>query len=242
MARIRTVKPTHWQDKELSKISLPAHLLWIASWNFSDDKGIFEADVLLLKAQIFPRRTDIRVDQVSQWLDQLVKARFIIPFTFEYESYYITRTFETHQRIDKPQPSKIPDEIIFKVFQEHSKNIPRTILPVKDSKVIVEESSVQVYRKFAHLKISFNEFDQLNIEYTKKEIDAILDDIQNYKKNTNYNSLYLTALKWLKKEHSQEKKQNGNTKFTKPSKFDTALEANLRIKQFIENEDLHDPG
>lgn len=241
MARIRTVKPTHWQDKELSKISLPAHLLWIGSWNFSDDKGIFESDPLFLKAQIFPRRTDIRIDQVSQWLDQLVKARFIIPFTYNGESYYITRTFEAHQRIDKPQASKIPDEIIFKVFQEHSTNVPRTILPVEDSKVIVEESSVQVYRKFAHLKISFNEFDQLNIEYTKKEIDAILDDIQNYKKNTNYNSLYLTALKWLKKEHSQEKKQNGNNKSGSKSKFDTLVETNQGIREFIKNDHLSEP-
>src|SRR6476646_10156048 len=112
MPRIRTVKPTHWNDKELSRISLQAHLLWIATWNFSDDEGVLEGDTLLLKSQIFPRRTDISVDQIQTWLDQLVTARFIIPFTHKGEGYYISRTFKTHQRIDKPQPSNIPSESI----------------------------------------------------------------------------------------------------------------------------------
>jgi hypothetical protein len=133
MPRIRTIKPTHWNDKQLAGISLSAHLLWIASWNFSDDKGIFEGDPLLLKSQIFPRRTDIRIEQISQWLDQLVTARFIIPFDYKGQGYYISRTFETHQRIDKPQPSSIPSDFIEKVFQEYSKNIPGTVTPVLES-------------------------------------------------------------------------------------------------------------
>lgn len=122
MPRIRTTKPEHWNDKELINISLQAHLLWIASWNFSDDEGIFENDPSLLRSQVFPRRADIRLESVSQWLGQLVKARFIIPFTHNGRSYYISRTFKAHQRIDKPQPSKVPSDIIKRILQDHSEN------------------------------------------------------------------------------------------------------------------------
>lgn len=137
MARIRTIKPQHWSDKELSNISLQAHLLWIALWNFSDDEGVFENDVILIKSQVFPRRTDVRVEQVSQWVDQLVKARFVIPFTFNGNGYYIHRTFKAHQKIDKPQPSKIPSEVIRGVFDEQSTNVRPCIVEesiVKESK------------------------------------------------------------------------------------------------------------
>jgi hypothetical protein len=134
MPRIRTIKPEHWNDKELPKIPLQAHLLWIATWNFSDDEGIFENDPILIKSQIFPRRTDVRVEQVSQWLDQLAKARFIVPFEYENQGYYIHRTFKTHQKIDKPQKSKIPSEVIRRVFDECSTNVQSCIVEESNSK------------------------------------------------------------------------------------------------------------
>lgn len=173
MARIRTIKPTHWSDKELPKISLQAHLLWIATWNFSDDRGIFEADPLLIKSNIFPRRTDIRVDQINIWLGQLVKARFIIPFEFDGEGYYISRTFEAHQRIDKPQPSKIPVEAILEAFQEYSKNVPGTVVPVEYS--IVEESngSGAIGDPSARTPEEKEAFDKL-VEWVKEKAPRVL--------------------------------------------------------------------
>ena len=58
------------------------------------------------------------------------------------------------------------------------------------------------YRVIKHLKLSFEEFEKLkNSGYSTEQIDSILDSVENYKKNTKYNSLYLTAKKWLEKEH-----------------------------------------
>ena len=136
MARIRTIKPGHVNDKELAKVSLSAHLFWVLSWCFSDDEGVMENDPLLLKSQLFPRRTDIRMEQVQLWIDQLIKARFMIPFTHNGECYLIHRTFKTHQKIDRPQPSKIPENVIRRILDESSTTQQPCI--VKES--IVEES------------------------------------------------------------------------------------------------------
>jgi hypothetical protein len=158
MPRIRTVKPEHWNDKELSKISFQAHLFWIGTWNFSDDEGVFEDDVNLLKSQIFPRRTDVRVEQVTQWLDQLVKARFIIPFVFNNQGYYIHRTFKIHQKIDRPQPSKIPENVIRGIIDECSSNVRPCIgeerksigeesKPAKPPPILVEYPFGEIFKK-----------------------------------------------------------------------------------------------
>ena len=61
-----------------------------------------------------------------------------------------------------------------------------------------------IYRAFAHLSISFEEFEKLKLsDYQEDEINSILDDIENYKANKKYSSLYLTALKWLKKNREK---------------------------------------
>jgi len=64
----------------------------------------------------------------------------------------------------------------------------------------------QIYKEFDHLKISIEEFDKL-IEsgYSKNQIDNVLLSIENYSKNKNYKSLYLTSIKWLAKEQPANK-------------------------------------
>lgn len=56
-----------------------------------------------------------------------------------------------------------------------------------------------IYRSFQHLSLSVLDFNKLEIEYTKEQIDSVLDAVENYKLNKNYKSLYLTVKQWLKK-------------------------------------------
>ena len=67
-----------------------------------------------------------------------------------------------------------------------------------------------IYRSFAHLSMSIDEFNKLEKDYTKQQIDGVCDAIQNFKKNTNYKSLYLTAKNWLKKEQTKKEVESTN--------------------------------
>jgi hypothetical protein len=67
-----------------------------------------------------------------------------------------------------------------------------------------------IYRSFAHLSMSLDEFNKLEQDYTKQQIDGVCDAIQNFKKNTNYKSLYLTAKNWLKKEQTKKEVESTN--------------------------------
>ena len=66
-----------------------------------------------------------------------------------------------------------------------------------------EKKEKEVYVCFDHLSITKAECIKLNENYTKKQIYAILEAIQNYKPNKKYTSLYLTAKNWLKKEYGE---------------------------------------
>ena len=57
-----------------------------------------------------------------------------------------------------------------------------------------------IYRRFAHFSISVEQFKKLNKDYSQDQINSVLEAIENFKQNTKYKSLYLTAKNWLKKE------------------------------------------
>ena len=92
---------------------------------------------------------------------------------------------------NKPTPKPIVKPIV--------KPTPKPTPKQKKRKEI--EKKEKEYRSFSHLYLSKSDFDKLLTEYSKFEIDSILDDIENYKLNTNYTSLNLTARKWLKKQY-----------------------------------------
>jgi hypothetical protein len=62
-----------------------------------------------------------------------------------------------------------------------------------------DNENENVYRRFAHLSLSFQEYDKLAETWNEDQINTTLDEIENYKKNNQYKSLFLTAKKWLGK-------------------------------------------
>jgi hypothetical protein len=170
MARIRTVKPEFWDDEKMSKQSLQANLIFIALWNFADDAGIVRKSPVWIKSKIFPHREELRVNEVKGWIKELENARMLIPFEHKEEGYYWIRTFHKHQRIDKPQESKIPVSVIVKMFREYSEKIPGRFLVGMEGNG--EEGIGGNERKISELKLEDCKLPKDDIGY--KVIEASL--------------------------------------------------------------------
>ncbi len=84
--------------------------------------------------------------------------------------------------------------------QTESKTEGNVNVDVNDDKDYNENKDKETYRKFKHLSISILEFNKLSDKHGKEKVDDILDDIENFRNNKKYTSLYLTANKWLKRE------------------------------------------
>jgi hypothetical protein len=86
-----------------------------------------------------------------------------------------------------------------------SDRIPKVRKHTKNADSVSDSvSDINIYRSFAQLSISKIEFEKLSEEYTEEQIDSTLDDIENYKGNDKYKSLYLTANKWLKRNYPKQ--------------------------------------
>ncbi len=73
-----------------------------------------------------------------------------------------------------------------------------------DNKNDNDNNKENIYRAFKHLSISIEEFNKLCIDYTKQQVDDILDQIENYSQNKKFSSLYLTAKNWLNRNQPKQ--------------------------------------
>jgi len=112
MARIRTIKPEFWEDEKIASLPIPCRLFYIGTWNLADDLGVIRANPAILKSKIFPYDDDLRVSEVKKWLDALIKARMLVPIIHQEESYYVIRTFGSHQKIDKRYGKPLIEEAV----------------------------------------------------------------------------------------------------------------------------------
>lgn len=107
MARIRTIKPEFWTSEQVMDCSTNARLLFIGLWNFCDDAGRMAASAKRMKASVFPS-DDFTSEDVRRMIDELSANGLISLYVVDGIEYlYVTGWH--HQKIDRPQKSKIPD-------------------------------------------------------------------------------------------------------------------------------------
>lgn len=110
MSRIRTVKPEFWTDDLIGSLSRDARLLFIGSWNLADDEGRLRWSAPYLKGAVFPFDDDVLLPEVEIMMVALQDAGLVIPYVGgrSQQRLGFIRNFAKHQRINRPQPSKLP--------------------------------------------------------------------------------------------------------------------------------------
>lgn len=75
---------------------------------------------------------------------------------------------------------------------------------VSVSDTVSNNSKDDVYMQAWHLSITHDEFSKLEKEFWAEKSDQTVQAILNYRKNTKYKSLYLTAIKWMRDENKKK--------------------------------------
>ena len=109
MARNRMIKKEFWTSEQIMNLPIEARLLFIGMWNQADDNGILKISPMQLKAQIFPCDTEIDIDTIKSYLNQINQQKLIVfneKTEKEDQDLIRIRKCAEHQRIDRPTKSK----------------------------------------------------------------------------------------------------------------------------------------
>lgn len=107
MARIRTIKPEFPQSESVGKLSRDARLLFVQLWTLCDDSGRLRGNSRMLASLLYPYDDDA-VSLLPGWLGELIDAGTVRRYSVEGETFIDIPKWLTHQKIDKPSPSKLP--------------------------------------------------------------------------------------------------------------------------------------
>ena len=131
MPRIRTVKPEFWRSPDIMELDDFQQLLYIGLWNFTDDEGRGTYNPMALAADIFLRKYADDPKGVTADIENAFKAYakrdMVTVYRVEGRDYYQINHWADHQKINRPQKSKIPpldqaEQVIHGAFTEQSVN------------------------------------------------------------------------------------------------------------------------
>lgn len=103
------IHPEIWESEDFSKLSNLAKLMFIGMFSLADDEGKGRAKAVYLKSVIFPYDECLRLADVEKGLSEIASCMSVSLYTRDGNKYYKLDKWSKWQRVDKPQPSKIPD-------------------------------------------------------------------------------------------------------------------------------------
>ncbi len=108
MPKIRSIKPESCISDQLADVSLLAALAFAYLPCFCDDEGRMVCSARRIKAQLFPMRADVSVDDCGRAIDELEAAGLVRTYEASGRLYLHVTGFARHQRPTRPKPSVLP--------------------------------------------------------------------------------------------------------------------------------------
>lgn len=118
--RIRTIKPEFWSHPVMTKLPYDTRILALGLLNLADDEGYFDADPDYIRGAVLFREDSTNVRRM---LDELSRSGWITLSGTDERPIGQVCTFRKHQRVDRPQPSRLKQYAL----AEDSSNVRRAI-------------------------------------------------------------------------------------------------------------------
>ena len=216
MPRNRQIKADFWSDEKIGRLSIPARLMFIGLWNFSDDSGVCRANPMYIKNQIFPYDA-ITVKKTHSLLSECSQHGLIRLMEYSNEQYLEIINFTKHQLINRPSKFRYIQDL----GNTHNILTDTSLTNVNEN---VNEN-VNGNDKDKHLEfvsLLESEHKKLLTQFGDERLKVMIENLNNYLGSTGkkYKSHYHTLLSWERKNGTVAAQQAPRIKFNPEVPFD----------------------
>ena len=106
--RIRSIKPSWWENPAFGQVEHGAILLFIGLHNIADDEGRGRELPKSFAGAIFPHDDAVTPQVIAGWLDDLATVGLIQRYPSQVGPLFCIPDFLAHQVINRPLPSHLP--------------------------------------------------------------------------------------------------------------------------------------
>ena len=166
MPRSRMIKPEFWTSEQIMRLSIPARLLFVGTWNHADDGGVLPASICKLKMLIYPA-DKFDLHEIGLLVDELLAEKLLEPFSVDGKDYWRITGWH-HQVVDYPS-YRYPRS---KEFGEAAKT----------KRIQLNSSSPNLHRTFTEPSLAIGEkrIGEKRREEKRNSIDRTPDKIFDY--------------------------------------------------------------
>jgi len=115
MARIRSIKPEIRRSRTVAAWPREVRYAWVLLWGYLDDAGRGEDDPRLVALDLFPLDRDVTERKMDRWLSLMAEKPEHDPAEtpplcrYEVRGRRLIHAIKwSHQKINRPSPSRLP--------------------------------------------------------------------------------------------------------------------------------------
>lgn len=109
MARIRTIKPTMAESRDMQALSYAARYFFLLLLCFLDDEGRCELLLKRMAGEMYPHDESVTAAQLVEWIEECEARGMLQRYSDGERTYLAAVNFLEHQKIERPTKSKYPD-------------------------------------------------------------------------------------------------------------------------------------
>lgn len=104
----RQIKADFWRDGELAAWPIAKRAFYLGLIQLTDDSGCIERDAFAMKQHLFALQEEVKLKHVETWIDEMVTAGKLIPYTEDDKSCLYLKNFHRHQSLKNPDAPEAP--------------------------------------------------------------------------------------------------------------------------------------